>query len=292
MGSLFGASLALLAGYAYVYTSVDRRFTCEHLRTDRFALHLLAYSFVFYGLGAVGSELLPYWSFDLALRLQKDASEYGIGPVQINALIFAFIAGKLHNYKRAWNLRRENLGDSTPEKLSGQTRLAAQLRYVRKCADANLRLILRAVLLNRPVLVTLKSNKVYVGRFKAFPHFDPAHPLTNINLFPYFSGYRDKDTRELIITTNYRDLYNELTQTAPIDPDKPVRSISDILTEDVRLLKQPAGAAEVRIDVDDMGVVIALSEVAVLSLYDENIFRWFNGRPKEGAAPLDNAEAD
>jgi hypothetical protein len=36
--SVFSASIALLAGYAFIRVSYYRRFSAEHLKTDRFAL--------------------------------------------------------------------------------------------------------------------------------------------------------------------------------------------------------------------------------------------------------------
>ncbi|KMW71146.1 hypothetical protein TI10_22395 [Photorhabdus luminescens subsp. luminescens] len=58
-----------------------------------------------------------------------------------------------------------------------------------------------------PVIVTLSSRKFYVGLVScpAFEHGDCHH----IELLPLLSGYRDKDTLTINITTNYRQHYIE-----------------------------------------------------------------------------------
>ncbi|OCA54222.1 hypothetical protein [Photorhabdus namnaonensis] len=58
-----------------------------------------------------------------------------------------------------------------------------------------------------PVIVTLSSRKFYVGIVScpAFEHGDCHH----IELLPLWSGYRDKDTLTINITTNYRRHYIE-----------------------------------------------------------------------------------
>jgi hypothetical protein len=60
--SVFSASIALLAGYAFIRVSYYRRFSAEHLKTDRFALHILGYSSVFYILGEVIAEFMIDWT--------------------------------------------------------------------------------------------------------------------------------------------------------------------------------------------------------------------------------------
>jgi len=284
MGGLFGISLALLAGYAYVHTSYFRRFSCEHLRTDRFALHLAAFSLMLYLAGALASELLPDWGFKLFKDLRNDASEVGIRVEMINALIFAVVYGFYENIKLGRRLGRDPvIAPQMPSKWRGRMRLAAQVRYVRKSTDATLRLMFRAVMLNKLIQVTLKSGKVYVGRLR-WPDFDPAHPLTTINLIPFFSGYRDSTTKKLIVTTKYHDLFYDL-EAIPDDEQGPPVAATNPLGSDIWLLKRDGGEPA-RVDIEDLGVVITLAEVTSLSLYDDAIYNWFQQQPPSTGAPL------
>jgi hypothetical protein len=57
------------------------------------------------------------------------------------------------------------------------------------------------------VSVSLKGGKVYVGFVTG--NFDPSNDRKYIRLWPVFSGYRNKDTQELAVTTNYVKVYAE-----------------------------------------------------------------------------------
>ena len=57
------------------------------------------------------------------------------------------------------------------------------------------------------VSVSLKGGKVYMGFVTG--NFDPSYDRKYIRLWPVFSGYRNKDTQELAVTTNYARVYAE-----------------------------------------------------------------------------------
>lgn len=57
------------------------------------------------------------------------------------------------------------------------------------------------------VSVSLKGGKVYMGFVTG--NFDPSYDRKYICLWPIFSGYRNKDTQELAVTTNYAVVYAE-----------------------------------------------------------------------------------
>lgn len=57
------------------------------------------------------------------------------------------------------------------------------------------------------VSVSLKGGKVYMGFVTG--NFDPSYDRKYIRLWPIFSGYRNKDTHELAVTTNYAKVYGE-----------------------------------------------------------------------------------
>lgn len=64
-----------------------------------------------------------------------------------------------------------------------------------------LKLFNRAALESRMVSVTLSSRKVYIGFVLSTPNLSPQEQF--LGVLPVVSGYRDKDTQDLVITTNY-----------------------------------------------------------------------------------------
>lgn len=70
-------------------------------------------------------------------------------------------------------------------------------------------LALEAHLGRNPVLVTLSSNKVYVGVLNSLPGLEEGR-LEYLSLFPLLSGYRDTNSLEVNFTTNYYDHYQKL----------------------------------------------------------------------------------
>lgn len=61
----------------------------------------------------------------------------------------------------------------------------------------------------QPLAITLTSGKVYVGIVTH--QFNPATPTNNIAVFPLHSGYREKDTHGLYLTTNYAVVAQKLS---------------------------------------------------------------------------------
>jgi hypothetical protein len=72
---------------------------------------------------------------------------------------------------------------------------------VRQDDNGFLRLFHRAATESRMVSVTLESKKVYIGYITRTPNLSPEQQF--VGLLPLLSGYRDKDTLRLEITTNY-----------------------------------------------------------------------------------------
>jgi len=66
----------------------------------------------------------------------------------------------------------------------------------------------------RPVLLTIKSGKVYVGSVTA--NFNPAYEVQSIEIMPILSGYRDPKDQTVTFTTDYFSL---LTQIHDQDPN-------------------------------------------------------------------------
>lgn len=103
--------------------------------------------------------------------------------------------------------------------------------------------------LNKLLMITTKSNKVYIGHITKL-----SEPLENtyLRIIPSLSGYREKDTHKLNITTNYTNI---------------IQNSSD------------NGETQ---DLDNkLGVIIPISEVILISKFDYQIFGSFNDISKE-----------
>ncbi len=110
-------------------------------------------------------------------------------------------------------------------------------------------LLSRALTEAKLVSITLKSRKVYIGFVTA--SFDPANERKYIVLLPMHSGYREEETLDLVIQTNYAPVYAKIIQ------------------EDNRVALAGIG---------DFRLVIPVAEVQSLNLFDPTAYAHF----KEG----------
>jgi hypothetical protein len=76
------------------------------------------------------------------------------------------------------------------------------------------------------IQLTLKNDKSYVGWMKSLPI--PTHS-NYISILPVYSGYRTKDTKELIFTTQYLDVYASYIR------DGDVLDIRDLTTQVIKI---------------------------------------------------------
>jgi hypothetical protein len=61
--------------------------------------------------------------------------------------------------------------------------------------------------------LSLSDGKFYIGQIKSLAA-NPVAPNSFVRILPQVSGYRDKDTKELIFTTFYEEVYEDLIQQA------------------------------------------------------------------------------
>jgi hypothetical protein len=162
-------------------------------------------------------------------------------------------------------------------------RLAAVARSIRKSDDSVLRLLWRATIYGTPLMVTLKSGKVYVGK-SAETIADPFVRAQSLKIIPLQSGYRDEKTHRAELSTDYQRIY-EMMQRKPEEEEGPV-NLSDPLAIEYMDLKCTDGTL-VEVDMQDMGVVILWSEVQSLTSYGDNIYRAFQdaGPAKKRGTP-------
>jgi hypothetical protein len=275
---LFGASIALLAGYVWFRVSYRRRFAVEHLRTDRFAIYLVGISVVLYVLGDFLAHILPDLMPDcpVLMRVREDARLAGITEAVINAVILAILWGVAENChvlrKMARNRSLTQALDALPFKK--KLRLAAIADYINRSSDSNVRTLFRAQILRKRIMITLKSMKVYVGE-PDWPNFDPAHSLASIKIRLFASGSRNKDTKKVSLSTSYVALDSALR---PAEDTGPLADGMIPLRVDTFLLDIPGTAEPAKIDIEDLGTVISWSEIESISIFDPNIYAWFQSQ--------------
>jgi hypothetical protein len=100
------------------------------------------------------------------------------------------------------------------------------------------------------VSVVLKSRKVYIGFVTG--SFDPLNDRNYIQLLPLQSGYRDSETLQLKITTDYSVVYNRI-----------VNKEVDLPTSNI----------------DDFKILVPVAEITSFNLFDEEAYNLFNPAP-------------
>jgi len=285
--SFFSASLSLLAGFLFVHISYYRRFSAASLKPERLALNLLGWSFAAYVLGEAIAVLTP---FDLTpgrlVRARDDLYAAGITAPVINSIYLAIIAGVFDNilcqFAMRFDVQRFSRGN-----LLEDWRIAAVAKFVRNTNNSALRMIFRATVLQKPLMITLKSHKVYVGKPYMSPWQDPTRDFTYIKVLPEYSGYRDPTTKRVTLATSYRELsgsLRELERESPEPPtaadvgELPEHDPADPLTADVFALVDAGGNVTAEIDLNDIGIVIAWDEVESLMIFDQNLYDAFQAQ--------------
>jgi hypothetical protein len=269
----FGASVTLFAGYLFLRMSPYRRFKAEHLRTDRFALHVFGLALISYGISVVIASVIDrkFPGTSVQTFLHKLADSYAHVEVQVVVtIVLAPMLGALDSLIITFLMRRDPaVVERSWKKLITKIRAAAVARFILKCDDAAIRLLYRATIFRKPLMLTLKSGKVYVGQ-PVGSIGDPSVRAHSIKIIPLVSGYRNPDTHKVELPTKYRDVYQMMAlrqKEEPTNPDDPLaRDIADLACRD---------GSSVVTDMQDIGVVVLWSEIQSLSLYDENIYRAF-----------------
>jgi hypothetical protein len=272
LAKAFAAGIALFAGYAFIKVSHVRRFTAEHLRADRFALHLLGHSGFLIVLGAALAEVMPAWTQHRFAGLLHDVEFLGIAPATINAIVLGVTLAVLDNFRVLYLMRKDPAVVSVPVNilsLRERLRTAGVARYVRRSTDPSIRALFRAVYQEKLVMVTLKDRKVYVGD-PVFPMSEPSTAFSWLRIIPFASGCRDDDSKRLTITTKYYELDDQLIDVGD-EHGRP--DTMDPFLSSMRELK--GSNPKVSVDAEDLGIVIAWHEVQSLSLFDVNVYNWF-----------------
>jgi hypothetical protein len=266
---VFSASVSLLAGYTFMWLSYCRRFSSANLRADRFALHVLAYSFVFFVCGDVVAAIVPLWIPQRLSDIARSLDAAGITATVINSILVAVVLAMAENIRTRLTHRRISVYSGGG--FFHAFRFAALARFILKSNDAALRAIFRAFILRKSLMVTLRSHKVYVGTPQLLPWEDPTEILEFIKLMPSRSGFRDVVTKKVTLTTRYDHIAMHLVE---LERGSSTR-IRDPLRRDVLGLVDNEGEIVAEVDINDIGIVISWPEVESLTIFDENLYEAF-----------------
>lgn len=278
---VFSVGLYLLAGYLFSRISYYRRFSLEHLAAQQQSFSIFGYAVFLYLLSWFSYSLLDADSVVLLKWFEKETDVSG------RALIGLFLATGL---ALADNVRVLILMSNDPSlvfegpRSFARMRMAATARYVNKSDDESLRILFRATLLNKLLMVTLSNDKVYVGYITRYPA-NPTKQPAFLRIVPHSSGYRDSAKR-VHLPVRYDSLRERIELRAADaseyrppwwmpwlrgkteDPKHP-------LYEDIATLKL-SGEDTVDVDLNDFGMVIPWSEITTMTIYNEDIHRAFD----------------
>jgi hypothetical protein len=131
----------------------------------------------------------------------------------------------------------------------------ANRRAIRDYGSNFERLVIAAFDRQRPIAITLKSRKVYVGRIVRIPILLDIPQTTDIRILPLLSGYRDESTFGYRFTTSYSVVYER---------------ILDAKRQASAWQGDPLFAS---LDLDDFEIVIPTGEMTTAHLFDIDLYR-------------------
>ncbi len=213
-------------------------------------LPLLALS---YAVPDLGVDLKGWLRLSEPLTLVQAA--VGIGTLSGFALPYG-----LNRRKKETDAEHEAVDTETP--LSWRRRLrCTDLEGARRAAAERGDLIELTLQdsAQRPttVEIALNSGKTYIGYATVSGIFQRDATEPDIALLPVVSGYRDKDTQELKLTTSYGRYYNEIRRHHP--------------------------GADRSTSLEDMRVILPLSEIRSARLFDLELHARFQERHDRGS---------
>ena len=196
-----GAALLLVAlcgGYYFVSVSTPTRYHSAREVGHRFYFRVVHYAI---WLALVASWLL----FTLSRNVPESwqtlvAGQAGLFPPP--ATYMEFLASPLSYGIAPFTLLLAIVGSHG---LNGLLRLlpGVQNRILRHAVSGRdfENLMLHAHQRLKPLLLTLENGEVYVGLVSQA--LNPAKPREHLRVIPVFSGYKDQNTMEVVLTTDY-----------------------------------------------------------------------------------------
>lgn len=142
-------------------------------------------------------------------------------------------------------------------------------------------LLQRSVVKESPVAITMDNRKVYIGYVLATA--DPEKERKAIRLLPIASGYRDKDTLDLVLTISYDPLYED---DSPEKGPEDAESAAHDEAAESGLSKDSYNANEDRV------LILPASRVHSLNMFDFVAFEKFKARSEPIDSPADSQDSD
>ncbi len=182
--------LPLLAGYWFLHTFQYTKFRSQRLDGYRLLVESAAAGVVFAAVAWVGVKIL-------ALNPCVIGTWRSVAPNVpfLGTAVLAALLGSITPYVLNWSLNKTRL----------QTAEQAQYKAISRHGNHLLRLLHSATWLEKAVMVTLDTNKVYIGMVDSAPNMEPTD--TFVGMIPFFSGYRHSETRTLSLTVDYLSVY-------------------------------------------------------------------------------------
>lgn len=176
------------------------------------------------------------WFFNLSVRiwLQRQVTCILFDDIQVYHVLVAVFA---------WALCQSEIKDKVEQ---GNTLIVENIRNY----DGLLRLVIEAASTQKPLRLSLKSRKVYVGLVME-EQFESGD-LDYVLIVPLVSGYRDKDTLDIFFDCSYVSVY-----------EKHGLFVGDELSEK-ELLK-----------LDDFRLAIKVSEIESVSFFEFGVIHEF-----------------
>lgn len=280
---VFSFGLFLLAGYLFGRVSYYRRFTLEHLTVHQQSFNIFGYAVVLYLLSWV-----VYWKFvypEVLTSLKDFEKDTQITIRAIIGVGLALSLGIADNLRVLIVMSDDRSLAFEGSKFLARMRMAAIARYVNKSDDESLRILFRATLLKKLLMVTLSNDKVYVGYVTRYPA-NPTKQPSFLRLVPHSSGYRDEKMQVYLPVR-----YDQLRDRIELKPDaaaadgwrgrlfRLLRKTEDRkhpLYEDSTTLKLSSEDDSVSVDLNDFGMVIPWSDICTMTIYNEDIYEAFN----------------
>ncbi|MDX6531417.1 MAG: hypothetical protein QOH41_3707 [Blastocatellia bacterium] len=224
--------LPLLGGFIFFSHWNRTAFFAKRQDKERLLLYSSLWGVLFLILSFLISILMPYSDWLTGLRHWW---AYNTPPIPFSGISsFAlalgvagpFVLNRLWPFSRIWNSQKE--GERAIEKYGSQLE----------------KLLYRALIQEKRVMLTLKNGKVYIGRItiSLTPQED-----RNLMLLPSKSGYRDAMQR-LMLTTDYDQTYKDIEE------------------------NEPEGYLDI---ISDFGVTLPIPEVLSASLFREDVHQRF-----------------
>ena len=185
--------LPLLGGYWFLHTFHYTRFKSQRL--DGYRL-LVKSAFAGVVLVIISRLLVMIVNFSPPLRSGWNAvapSDIPFLGTASASLLLGFIAPYSLNFLLS--------------KTRSMTVIDAKTAAIERHGNDLLRLLHSASLGEKTVSVSLDNGKVYIGLIAAVPNLSPHD--TYLGITPFYSGYREKDTHELVFTVDYLSVYEK-----------------------------------------------------------------------------------